>query len=139
MRQLVFSLAVSIALAVALGSMAVEEANIALAKNARWVQAQARGSGEEAVTPVGMEASASGTAGGQKWAYPIAPGIWYPGDGPLPEHPVRYYRIRCWPGCHRGSPYGKYPDRDLGMKPIFPTSTVPGRAQMRHLQPKSQP
>jgi hypothetical protein len=35
-----------------------------------------------------------------KWRYPIAPGIWYPGDGPLPEHPFKYYRVRCWPGCH---------------------------------------
>jgi hypothetical protein len=34
------------------------------------------------------------------WQYPIAPGLWYPGDGPLPEHPFKYYRIRCWPGCH---------------------------------------
>jgi hypothetical protein len=34
------------------------------------------------------------------WQYPIAPGIWVPGDGPLPEHPFKYYRIRCWPGCH---------------------------------------
>jgi len=34
------------------------------------------------------------------WQYPIAPGIWYPGDGPLPAHPFKYYRIRCWPGCH---------------------------------------
>jgi hypothetical protein len=32
--------------------------------------------------------------------YPIAPGIWVPGDGPLPAHPFKYYRIRCWPGCH---------------------------------------
>lgn len=42
--------------------------------------------------------------------YPIAAGIWYPGN-PLPEKPFRYYRIRCWPGCHHGgSPYAKYPD-----------------------------
>jgi len=39
--------------------------------------------------------------------YPIAPGVWYPGDGALPEKPIRYYRIRCWPGCHRGSSHGK--------------------------------
>ena len=59
--------------------------------------------------------------------YPIAPGVWYPGDGALPEKPMRYYRARCWPGCHSGSSYGKYPDRPLNMKPIFPTSTVPGQ------------
>jgi hypothetical protein len=34
------------------------------------------------------------------WKYPIAPGLWYPGDGPLPAHPFKYYRVRCWPGCH---------------------------------------
>jgi hypothetical protein len=34
------------------------------------------------------------------WQYPIAPGIWYPGDGLLPAHPFKYYRVRCWPGCH---------------------------------------
>jgi hypothetical protein len=34
------------------------------------------------------------------WEYPIAAGVWYPGDGPLPEHPFEYYRVRCWPGCH---------------------------------------
>jgi hypothetical protein len=44
------------------------------------------------------------------WEYPIAPGVWYPGE-PLPEKPFRYYRIRCWPGCHHNSQYGKYPDR----------------------------
>jgi len=56
--------------------------------------------------------------------YPIAPGVWYPGDGPLPDHPVRYYRARCFPGCHSGSRYGKYPDKQLGYHPIFPTSTI---------------
>lgn len=59
--------------------------------------------------------------------YPIAPGVWYPQYGPIPERPIRYYRIRCWPGCHRGSPYGKYPNKPLNMKPIFPTSTVQGQ------------
>ncbi len=55
--------------------------------------------------------------------YPIAPGVWYPGD-PLPEKPMRYYRVRCFPGCHRGSSYGKYPDEPLKVDPIFPTSTI---------------
>lgn len=58
------------------------------------------------------------------YIYPVAPGVWYPGDGALPEKPIRYYRVRCWPGCHRGSTLGKYPDIPLGMKPIFPTSTM---------------
>jgi len=57
--------------------------------------------------------------------YPIAPGVWYPADGPIPEKlPQRYYRIRCWPGCHSGSSNGKYPNRALKMKPIFPTSAA---------------
>ena len=56
--------------------------------------------------------------------YPIAPGVWYPGQGPIPEKPVRYYRARCWPGCHHGSTHGMYPDEPLNMEPIFPTSTI---------------
>jgi hypothetical protein len=30
--------------------------------------------------------------------YPIAPGVWYPGDGALPKNPVRYYwnRVKQW-------------------------------------------
>ena len=55
--------------------------------------------------------------------YPIAPGVWYPGQ-PMPEKPIRYYRIRCWPGCHSGSDYGKYPDKPLKMTPIYQTSTL---------------
>ena len=61
-----------------------------------------------------------------KYTYPIAPGIWYPGDGAIPDKPVRYYRVRCWPGCHSGSTLGKYPNKTLSDKPVFPTSTVPG-------------
>jgi hypothetical protein len=57
------------------------------------------------------------------WVYPIAPGVWYPGD-PLPEKAMRYYRVRCWPGCHRGSSHGMYPEKPLNMKPIFPTGTI---------------
>lgn len=56
--------------------------------------------------------------------YPIAPGVWYPGDGPLPDKPIRYYRVRCWPGCHSGSSHGMYPDEELDYNPIFPTSTL---------------
>ncbi len=62
--------------------------------------------------------------------YPIAPGVWYPTDGPIPEKPVRYYRVRCWPGCHSGSPNGKYPHRALNMKPIFPTSAARAHGSM---------
>ena len=60
------------------------------------------------------------------WEVPIAAGIDYPSDGPVPEKPVRYYRVRCWPGCHTGSTLGKYPQKELRDKPIFPTSTVDG-------------
>ncbi len=34
------------------------------------------------------------------WRYPIAAGVWYPGDGPLSDDTYIYYHIRCWPGCH---------------------------------------
>jgi hypothetical protein len=79
---------------------------------------------EEVGKSVAKKAPASQTRSETGRVYPIAPGVWYPGDGPIPEHPVRYYRVRCWPGCHRGSSHGKYPDKPLNMKPIFPTSTV---------------
>jgi hypothetical protein len=68
-------------------------------------------------------ASPSGDAEKTERVYPIAPGVWYPGQ-PMPEKPIRYYRVRCWPGCHSGSDYGKYPDRPLKMKPIYQTSTI---------------
>jgi hypothetical protein len=58
------------------------------------------------------------------WEIPIAAGVWYPGDASMPEKPMRYYRVRCWPGCHTGSSYGKYPDKPLKDRPIFPTSTI---------------
>ena len=60
--------------------------------------------------------------------YPIAAGIWYPQDGPIPDKPMRYYRVRCWPGCHTGSALGKYPEKPLTDKPIYPTSTVKAHA-----------
>jgi hypothetical protein len=56
--------------------------------------------------------------------YPVAAGVWYPGDGPLPEKPMRYYRARCWPGCHSGASLGLYPESPLNDEPIFPTSTI---------------
>jgi hypothetical protein len=62
------------------------------------------------------------------WEVPIAPGIYYPSDGPVPAHPVRYYRVRCWPGCHTGSSLGKYPNKALKAPPIFPTSTIDGHS-----------
>jgi hypothetical protein len=34
------------------------------------------------------------------WQYPIAAGVWYPGDGPIPDDSFHYYHVRCWPGCH---------------------------------------
>lgn len=61
------------------------------------------------------------------WEIPIAAGVWYPQSGPLPEKPMRYYRVRCWPGCHSGSQLGKYPKRLLAEdEPIFSTSTADG-------------
>jgi len=82
----------------------------------------AAGESKQAETPplsVGGEESQAGDR-----VYPIAPGIWYPGEGPIPEKPVRYYRVRCWPGCHSGSSHGMYPDSELDYDPIFPTSTM---------------
>jgi hypothetical protein len=58
------------------------------------------------------------------WEVPIAAGVWYPTDGAVPEKPMRYYRVRCWPGCHTGSDLGKYPHKTLRDMPIWPTSTV---------------
>jgi hypothetical protein len=58
------------------------------------------------------------------WEVPIAAGTYYPSDGEVPDHPVRYYRVRCWPGCHVGSSYGMFPDIALETKPIYPTSTI---------------
>ncbi len=56
--------------------------------------------------------------------YPIAAGVWYPTDGPIPEKPMRYYRVRCWPGCHTGSSLGMYPNAKLRDTPIHSTSTI---------------
>ena len=72
----------------------------------------------------GSEPGAAAPAEQVTWEVPIAAGIYYPSDGPVPDNPVRYYRVRCWPGCHTGSTLGKYPDKSLKDKPIFPTSTV---------------
>ncbi len=36
--------------------------------------------------------------------YPVAAGVWYPGE-PVPTEASRYYRVRCWPGCHS---YGEW-------------------------------
>jgi hypothetical protein len=70
------------------------------------------------------QAKVAESSGEITWEVPIAAGIYYPSDGPVPENLTRYYRVRCWPGCHTGSSLGKYPDKKLNDKPIFPTSTV---------------
>ncbi len=62
----------------------------------------------------------------QEREYPIAAGVWYPQDGPIPEKPMRYYRARCWPGCHTGSSLGLYPDEHLDDAPIWTTSSMDG-------------
>ncbi len=69
---------------------------------------------KEEVKPVVVEPTVTPSPNTSKAprVYPIAPGVWYPGQ-PLPEKPFRYYRIRCWPGCHHGSPYGLYPDEPI--------------------------
>ena len=77
----------------------------------------------KAIDVAGQTAPQPTAVAGESVEMPIAPGVWYPGD-PLPKQPMRYYRVRCFPGCHRGSSYGKYPDEPLNMKPIFPTSSI---------------
>ena len=83
--------------------------------------------------PIGGNTPASAADSGNKmqsssekpsWEIPIAAGVWYPSDGAVPDKPMRYYRVRCWPGCHTGSNYGKYPQKALNDTPIFPTSAA---------------
>lgn len=76
----------------------------------------------------GSEPNAAAPAKQVTWEVPIAAGIYYPSDGPMPDKPIRYYRVRCWPGCHTGSSLGKYPNKALNDKPIFPTSTIDGHS-----------
>jgi hypothetical protein len=57
------------------------------------------GAKPEQVFTIDDTPSVSGMSPDQ-WQYPIAAGVWYPGDGELPDHVFTYYRIRCWPGCH---------------------------------------
>ena len=59
------------------------------------------------------------------WEIPLTAGIYYPHKGEEPRPKMRYYRVRCWPGCHVGSDKGLYPEYPLvDDKPIFPTSTI---------------
>jgi hypothetical protein len=107
---------------------------VALLAVALGLSTPAQASDKSAATPT--------TTSKTSQLYPIAPGVWYPGSGELPEKPVRYYRVRCWPGCHRGSSHGKYPDIPLNMKPIFPTSTmdlIPGTGKKSKQEGQSVP
>lgn len=61
--------------------------------------------------------------------YPIAAGIYYPWNEEQAEIPVRYYRARCWPGCHSGSSIGLYPDKKLDYLPIYMTSQIDNLVQ----------
>jgi len=56
--------------------------------------------------------------------YPIAAGIYYPWNEEQAEVSVRYYRARCWPGCHSGSSIGLYPDKKLDYLPVYMTSHI---------------
>jgi len=56
--------------------------------------------------------------------YPIAAGIYYPWNEEKSEVSVRYYRARCWPGCHSGSSIGLYPDKKLDHLPVYMTSHI---------------
>ena len=61
--------------------------------------------------------------------YPIAACIYYPWNEEQAEIPVRYYRARCWPGCHSGSSIGLYPDKKLDYLPIYMTSQIDNLVQ----------
>ncbi len=69
---------------------------------------------QAAADPTAMPSSSGGSKAER--VYPIAPGVWYPGQEE-PKKPFRYYRVRCWPGCHHASPYGKYPDQPIPGEP----------------------
>lgn len=59
------------------------------------------------------------------WEIPLTAGVYYPHKGEVSQADMRYYRVRCWPGCHVGSDKGMYPTYPLVRdKPIFPTSTI---------------
>jgi len=59
------------------------------------------------------------------WEIPLAAGVYYPHKTETAQNKMRYYRVRCWPGCHVGSDKGMYPNYPLvDDKPIFPTSTI---------------
>ncbi len=54
--------------------------------------------------PIGGNSPAGANDSGNKmqsssekpsWEIPIAAGVWYPTDGPVPNNPMRYYRVRC--------------------------------------------
>lgn len=85
-------------------------------------------SGSPSLEKQDTDGTTAQSSGEITWECPIAAGVWYPTDGAVPENPVRYYRIRCWPGCHTGSSLGKYPDKPLHDKPIWPTSTLNGHS-----------
>ena len=62
---------------------------------------------------------------GVDWEIPLTAGVYYPHKGETPQAEMRYYRVRCWPGCHVGSDKGMYPEYPLvDDKPIFQTSTI---------------
>ena len=59
------------------------------------------------------------------WEIPLTAGVYYPHKCEEPQPKMRYYRVRCWPGCHVGSDKGMYPEYPLvDDKPIFQTSTI---------------
>ena len=62
------------------------------------------------------------------WEVPIAAGIYYPSDGPVPNKLVRYYRVRCWPGCHTGSTLGNHGFNNLFGPDTYELRWMPGKA-----------
>jgi hypothetical protein len=77
-------------------------------------------------TPIDPSSTAtSGDAEEVSWEIPLAAGVYYPHKGKEQQVKMRYYRVRCWPGCHVGSDKGLYPNDPLvDDTPIYPTSTI---------------
>ena len=59
---------------------------------------------QDGETPSEQPVETSGQTPNVERRYPVAAGVWYPGE-PVPTVPSRYYRIRCWPGCHSSGEY----------------------------------
>ena len=76
------------------------------------------------VSPAWTSSTRQQAQGQCDWEVPIAAGLYYPHKGQVASHGMRYYRVRCWPGCHTGSSLGVFQYPLEGDQPVFPTSTI---------------